>query len=77
MMAFMSRKSTSKTEIAAPGVPGGAQHLALFGPPLLIEGEDPCLAEAGKSMESVKARRVIRVCGPARSPRQPTDRGLG
>ena len=26
-------------------------------------------------MESVKARRVIRVCGPAHSPRQPTDRG--
>ena len=38
--AFMSRKSTSKTEIAAPSVPGRAQRLALFGPPLLIEGED-------------------------------------
>jgi hypothetical protein len=36
----MSRKSTSKTEIAAPGVSGGAQHLALFGPPPLLEGED-------------------------------------
>jgi hypothetical protein len=37
----MSRKSTSKTKIAAPSVPGRAQRLALFGPPLLIEGEDP------------------------------------
>src|SRR4051794_29046631 len=36
----MSRKSTIKTEIAARGVPGGAQHLALFGPPPLIDGED-------------------------------------
>jgi hypothetical protein len=40
MVAFMSRKSTSKTEIAAPSVAGRAQRLALFGPPLLIEGED-------------------------------------
>ena len=37
----MFRKSTSKTKIAAPSVPGRAQRLALFGPPLLIEGEDP------------------------------------
>src|SRR5262245_1814179 len=36
----MSRKSTSKTEIAAPSVPGRARRLALFGPPLLLEGED-------------------------------------
>ena len=36
----MSRKSTSKTEIAAPSVPGRAQGLALFGAPLLLEGED-------------------------------------
>ena len=36
----MSRKNKSKTEIAAPRVPGRAQRLALFGPPLLIEGED-------------------------------------
>ena len=36
----MSRKSTSKTKIAAPSVPGRAQRLALFGPPPLIEGED-------------------------------------
>ena len=36
----MSRKSTSKTEIAAPSVPGRAQRLALFGPPPLLEGED-------------------------------------
>ena len=36
----MSRKSKSKTEIAAPSVPGRAQGLALFGPPPLLEGED-------------------------------------
>ena len=36
----MSRKSTSKTKIAALSVPGRAQRLALFGPPPLIEGED-------------------------------------
>jgi hypothetical protein len=34
----MSRKSESKTEIAA--VPGQVQRLAVFGPPLLLEGED-------------------------------------
>jgi hypothetical protein len=36
----VSRKSKSKTEIAAPSVPGWGQRLALFGPPLLMEGED-------------------------------------
>src|SRR5262249_35683502 len=34
----MSRKSESKTEIAA--VPGQVQRLAVFGRPLLLEGED-------------------------------------
>jgi hypothetical protein len=34
------RKSISKNEIASPNVPGRAQPLLLFGPPLLIEGED-------------------------------------
>src|SRR6516225_761320 len=34
----MSRKSESKTEIAY--VPGQVQRLAVFGPPLLLEGED-------------------------------------
>src|SRR5215510_2046005 len=38
MVAFMSRKSESKIEIAA--VPGQMQRLAVFGPPLLLEGED-------------------------------------
>ena len=38
MVAFVSRKRKSKTEIAAPRVPG--QRLSLFGPPLLIAGED-------------------------------------
>src|SRR6516165_10707167 len=40
MVAFMSRKSESKTELAAARVPGPAQRLAVFGPPLLLEGED-------------------------------------
>jgi hypothetical protein len=40
-VAFVSRTNEkSKTEIAAPTVPGRAQRLALFGPPLLIAGED-------------------------------------
>ena len=34
----MSKKSESKTEVAA--VPGEVQRLAVFGPPLLLEGED-------------------------------------
>jgi hypothetical protein len=38
MVAFMSKKSESKTEVAA--VRGEAQRLAGFGPPLLLEGED-------------------------------------
>jgi hypothetical protein len=39
-VTFMSRKSDSKTEIAAAGVLEQAQRLSLFGPPLLLEGED-------------------------------------
>jgi hypothetical protein len=33
-------KSKSRTEIAAPTVPGRVQRLALFGPPILLAGED-------------------------------------
>jgi hypothetical protein len=40
LVAFVSRTNKSKTEIAAPTVPGREQRLALFGPPLLIAGED-------------------------------------
>ena len=40
LVAFVSRKNRSKTEIAAPSVPERVQRLALFGPPPLIEGED-------------------------------------
>jgi len=36
----VSKTSQSKTKIAAPNVPGWAQGLGLFGPPLLLEGED-------------------------------------
>src|SRR5262249_61084026 len=39
MVAFMSRKSERKTEIEAARVPGRVERLALFGPPLLLEGE--------------------------------------
>ena len=39
-VAFVSRTSKSKTEIAAPSVPERVRRLALFGPPPLIEGED-------------------------------------
>ena len=38
MVAFMSKKSESKTEVAA--VRGEVQRLSVFGPPLLLEGED-------------------------------------
>jgi hypothetical protein len=40
VVAFVSRNIKSKAEIAAPSAPGPSQRLALFGPPLLIEGED-------------------------------------
>jgi hypothetical protein len=40
LVAFVSRTNRSKTEIAGPSVSERAQRLALFGPPLLIEGED-------------------------------------
>jgi len=39
-VAFVSKQSNSKTEIAAPSVPSWARRFALFGPPLLIAGED-------------------------------------
>jgi hypothetical protein len=42
-VAFVPRKSKSKTEIGAPNVPGRAQRLALFGPPPLLEGEDAAI----------------------------------
>ena len=40
LVAFVSRTDKSKTEIAAPSIPERARRLVLFGPPLLIEGED-------------------------------------
>jgi hypothetical protein len=39
-VAFVSRKNESETEIAASKVRVREQRLALFGPPLLLEGED-------------------------------------
>jgi hypothetical protein len=40
VVAFESRRSKSKTKTAARGMPGQAQRVALFGPPLLLEGEE-------------------------------------
>src|SRR5262245_27329770 len=40
VVAFVSRTNKIKTEIAAPSVPERVQRLALFGPPILLEGED-------------------------------------
>jgi len=40
LVAFVSRTNKSKTEIAAPTAPGRVQRLALFGPPILLDGED-------------------------------------
>jgi hypothetical protein len=40
VVAFVSRKSKNTTKVATTNVSGQAQRLALFGPPLLLEGED-------------------------------------
>jgi hypothetical protein len=40
VVAFVSRKSKNKTKVETTSVSGQAQRLALFGPPLLLEGED-------------------------------------
>ena len=40
VVAFMARKSESNKEVEAARVPGQVQRLAVFGPPLLLEGED-------------------------------------
>jgi hypothetical protein len=40
LVAFVSGTNKSKTEIAAPSVPGRVQPLALFGSAILLEGED-------------------------------------
>jgi len=39
-VAFVSGTNKSKIEIAAPTGPGRVQRLALFGPLILLEGED-------------------------------------
>src|SRR4051812_41056854 len=61
MVAFMSRKSESKTEIAAARVPGQAQRLSLFGPPLLLEGEDAAAYDEllGRICAAVRPADVI------------------
>jgi hypothetical protein len=40
VVAFVSRKSKNTTKVATTSVSGQAPRLALFGPPLLLEGED-------------------------------------
>src|SRR5262249_25358228 len=59
MVAFMSRKSEGKTEIAA--VPGQVQRLAVFGPPLLFEGEDAAAYDEllGRICAAVKPADII------------------
>jgi hypothetical protein len=59
MVAFMSRKSESKTEIAV--VPGQVQRLAVFGPPLLLEGEDAAAYDEllGRICAAVKPVDII------------------
>jgi len=59
MVAFMSRKSESKTEIAA--VPGQVQRLTVFGPPLLLEGEDAAAYDEllGRICAAVKPVDII------------------
>ena len=61
MVAFVSRKSESKTEIAAARVPGQAQRLSLFGPPLLLEGEDGAAYDelVGRICAAVRPADVI------------------
>jgi hypothetical protein len=61
VVAFMSRKSESKTEIAAARVPGQAQRLSLFGPPLLLEGEDGAAYDelVGRICAAVRPADVI------------------
>jgi hypothetical protein len=61
VVAFVSRKSKSKTEIAAPRVAGRAQRLALFGPPPLLEGEDAAAYEqlVGRIYAAVKPVDII------------------
>ena len=61
MVAFMSRKSESKTEIAAARVPGQVQRLAVFGPPLLLEGEDAAAYDEllGRICAAVKPVDII------------------
>jgi hypothetical protein len=57
----MSKKSDSKTEIAAAGVSGQAQRLSLFGPPLLLEGEDAAAYDelVGRICAAVRPADVI------------------
>ena len=56
----MSTRSKG-TEVAAAGVPGQAQRLSLFGPPLVLEGEDAAAYDelVGRVCAAVKPVDVI------------------
>jgi hypothetical protein len=58
MVAFMSRKSETKTEVAASSVP---QRLTVFGPPLLLGGEDAAAYDQllGRICAAVKPVNII------------------
>jgi len=60
MVARMSTNSKG-TEVAAAGVSGQAQRLSLFGPPLLLEGEDSAAYDelVGRICAAVRPADVI------------------
>jgi hypothetical protein len=60
-MHRVSRKKKGKTETAAPSVPGRVRRLVLFGPPLLLEGEDAAAYDQllARIWEAVKPVDII------------------
>jgi hypothetical protein len=61
VVTFMSSKSESKTQVAAARVPEQVQRLSLFGPPLVLEGEDAAAYDEvfGRFCAAVKPVDVI------------------
>jgi hypothetical protein len=61
VVTFMSSKSESKTQVAAARVPEQVQRLSLFGPPLVLEGEDAAAYDEvfGRICAAVKPVDVI------------------
>jgi hypothetical protein len=54
VVAFVSKKSKNETKVGAISVLEEAQRLALFGPPLLLEGEDAAAPMTSFSSVSVQ-----------------------